>query len=110
MTFHVFLIGTEHQYFQVEEAIRHFNLNINICILIFEDTKKEYTFISKINENKKFNKIFIFNTWAFKDVILNNRNSRYFIEICNKIKSMPVDIHFYASDYDKTLHQCTINS
>lgn len=103
MTKQVFLIGTEHQMYQVECAIKHFELDIKNSVIIIEKTHQNHDFIFKIKKETAFETIITFDTWTFKDLIFSKSKSKQFIALCKKFVNQ--EIVFFASHYstDTTL-------
>ncbi|MDB4505892.1 hypothetical protein N9229_01850 [Saprospiraceae bacterium] len=94
----IFLIGTEHQYFQVTEAIRVLNLNRNKCTLIIEDTGKEKAFIKRLETESAFESLIVFKTWTFKKVLKGGGEVKDFIKICKSFEKEKITL--WASHYD----------
>ena len=95
----IFLIGTKHQYHQIEMAISHFNLDKKDIYLLVEDLGLEKTFHNDL-KNKNFGEVIIFKSWTFKDLIFNPQISNNFINICKKIALRFKNFNLYSSHYD----------
>lgn len=95
----VFLIGTEHQLFQVQKAIAHFKLDITRVILVILAVDND-NFAQKMQDDKQYGQVLIFQNWVFKDLFLNRSKCKSFITFCEALKSdNKVDI-FFTSHYD----------
>lgn len=99
----IFLIGTEHQLFQVEMAVEHFMLDMSDVVLVIERTPGNVSFVEKMRKSVKYIHVIIFESWVFKDLFLKRYKHRNFIKFCNNIKTG--EITFFASHYstDSTL-------
>jgi len=95
----IFMIGTKHQYHQVEMAISHFNLDKKDIYLLVEDLGFEKTFHDDLR-NKSFGEVIIFKSWIFKDLIYNPEISNNFITICKEIALRFKSLNLYTSHYD----------
>jgi hypothetical protein len=95
----IFLIGTKHQYHQVEMAISHFNLDKKDIYLLVEDLGLDKIFHNDL-KNKSFGEVIIFKSWIFKDLIYNPERSNNFITICKEIALRFKSFNLYTSHYD----------
>ena len=97
---HIFLVCAEHHLFQVRYAIDHFKLDKKDVVLIIEDTDLNHSIVNKIANSSEFENFIVFESWVFKDLILNRKRVNAFIEICQKVNISYPHIHFFASHYD----------
>lgn len=96
---YIFIIATEHQLFQVEEAIRHFNVNkADTVLIIFEviDT----AFIPKVQASNSFGQVFSFKNWTIRDVFFDRKKIKNFINFCQHLKNQLDAYVFFTSHYD----------
>ena len=96
---HIFLIGTEHQYYQVVKAISYFNLDNKDVYFLVEDLGVEKIFYNDLRD-KNVGEVIIFRNWIFKDVIFNPEISNNFISICKNLASRLESCNLYSSDYE----------
>jgi hypothetical protein len=95
---YVFSIGTEHQLFQVQAAIKHFDLkHKNILVLVFD--VGDASFIKKIQQRSDLGTINIFKNWVFKDIVLNPQKHKDFIHFCLELKKSKLAYTFLSSHY-----------
>lgn len=95
----IFMIGTAHQYHQVEMAVRCFCLDKKDIYLLVEDLGVEKVFQDSLR-SAGFGAVIFFKSWVFKDVFMNPRFSKDFIAICRSIGSTFTSINLYTSHYD----------
>ena len=95
----VFLIGTEHQLFQVKTAIAHFNLATENVILVIVAVEKD-GFAQKMKGSNQFGKVIIFKNWVFKDLLSNSSKCKEFIDFCVDLKKRNIVDTFFTSHYD----------
>ena len=81
---YVFLLGAEHQLFQVRMAIVHYNIN-NDDILLVICKYGPSAFVVKLLEQNEFRNIYIFDSWSFKDVFFKRALSNKFILFCENL-------------------------
>jgi hypothetical protein len=94
----IFLIGAEHQLFQVEYAISHFNIKKSDSFLILENIGSNSEFINKISLSKNYASILVFDSWTFKDLFFNPNKHLDFIKLCHPFENN--NVRFFASHYD----------
>jgi hypothetical protein len=95
---YVFLIGAEHQLFQVDIAISYFRIDTKDLILIVEKFPNNQTFIDKVNQLLIYGKVIVFENWTFIDLIKERRKHISFMDICFALSKF--DVVFLASHYD----------
>lgn len=95
----LFLIGTEHQLFQVLDVIEFLKCDQKDCILLFENNENETRFINELYNKYSFKKVIVFQSWIFKDLFFNRSKVFSFLKICKEIKNIE-NIYFYHSHYD----------
>lgn len=97
----VFLIGTEHQLFQVDYVIKHFNLASEQILLIIEDLNDNPSFIERSKDKYGAKNVVVFRNWTFRDIFLNKERHKTYISFCKKIKeNYGNQIVFFASHYN----------
>lgn len=94
----IFLIGAEHQLFQVNIAITHFKIEKKNIILIIEKVSNNHKFIDKVYNSNLYGKVLIFESWTFKDLFRNPYKHHFFINLCSSF--IDKEIIFFASHYD----------
>jgi hypothetical protein len=94
----IFLIGAEHQLFQVDIAISHFRIEKKSIILIIEKVSNNHKFIDKVNNSNVYGEVIIFESWTFKDLFRNPYKHQFFINLC--LSFVNKEIFFFASHYD----------
>ena len=95
---YIFLIGAEHQLFQVDSAISHFKVEKKSMILIIEKVSNNHKFIDKVYKSNGYGEVIIFESWTFKDLFKNPRKHQFFINLC--LRFVNQKIFFLASHYD----------
>jgi hypothetical protein len=102
---YIFLIGAEHQLYQVDFAISHFNVDLEDVILLVQDMESDNRLINKLVQTRTFNEIYSFPNWTFSDVICFDSKPGFFIELCKKLKHENRFITLFSSHYsdDSTL-------
>lgn len=95
---YIFLIGAEHQLFQVDIAISHFKIEKKSIILIIEKVSNNHKFIGKVCNSDVYGEVIIFESWTFKDLFKNPRKHQFFINLCLRFANQK--IFFLASHYD----------
>ena len=83
---YIFLVCAEHHLFQVRYAIEHFKLDKKDVLLIIEDTDLNHAIVDKIANSDEFENFIVFESWVFKDLMLNRKRVNDFITICKKVK------------------------
>ncbi|GEM_PF-1774336 len=94
----IFLIGAEHQLFQVDIAISHFRIDKESVILIIEKVSNNHNFIDKVINTNDYGEVIIFESWTFKDLFINPSKHQLFINLCKRFVNKK--IFFFASHYD----------
>jgi hypothetical protein len=95
---YIFIIGTEHHLFQVDIAIKHFNISIDDIILVILEMKNN-TFTHKVSI-LKYGKLVTFKNWTYKDILLNRTAISSFIDFCRYLKAQPTSYILFTSHYD----------
>ena len=95
----VFLIGTEHQLFQVQIAISHFKLDTKKIFLLILAIEND-NFAQKMKGNGQYGQVVVFQNWVFKDLLLNRSKCVAFITFCNNLKRDNTIDNFFTSHYD----------
>lgn len=99
MRYSVFLVGTEHQLFQVKRAIDKFKLINERILLVVLEVNGE-SLIRKIEDEKEFDKVVVFQNWIFEDILRNRSKPNAFIKFCNQLKENYSVARFFTSHYD----------
>lgn len=95
---YVFLIGAEHQLFQVNIATSHFKIEKKSLILIIEKITNNHNFIDKVINSGVYGEVIIFESWIFKDLFRNPYKHQFYINLCLRFANQK--IFFFASHYD----------
>jgi len=100
---YIFSIGTEHQLFQVDIAIKHFNISVSEVVLAVENNHKSNGFIDEIQKSPDYGQVIVFESWTFRDIIKNPAKHNAFTTWCSSLDG--ADISFFYSHYsdDSTL-------
>jgi hypothetical protein len=81
---YVFLIGSEHQLFQVRLAIEHYKINNDDILLVILKYGPS-AFIVELLKQNEFRNIYIFDAWSFKDLFFKRALSNKFILFCENL-------------------------
>lgn len=96
---YVFIIGTEHQLFQVDMATEHFNIHqSDVILIIFEVIDTD--FINKIKTSGQFDTVLSFKNWTFKDIFMRRDRVYSFVRYCQSLKNTNTEYTFFTSHYD----------
>ena len=95
----IFMIGTAHQYHQVEIAVRQFCLDKNDVYLLVEDLGFENAFQEGLSD-AGFGEVIFFKSWRFEDLVLKPKLSKQFIATCRSLRFRFRRINLYTSHYD----------
>lgn len=98
---HVFIIGTEHQLFQVQAAIQHFSLKKDEIILIVIKLPGDSINQTCVGRYAELSEIYFFDSWVFTDVIRGVDKHKNFIDFCLKLRKFSDEIILYNSHYSK---------
>ncbi|TKC05270.1 hypothetical protein [Pedobacter frigoris] len=96
---YVFLIGAQHQLFQVYEAIRKYSVDSSQVTVVIEDTGDQRV-VKRAQDEEKFGEVIVFENWVFKDILLNPNKHLSYIKYCKSLRPISTDILFFASHYD----------
>jgi hypothetical protein len=97
---YIFLIATEHHLFQVKAAEKHFSLSKENMILVAMNLGDLPNFIERVKNDTSFSEVHIFDTWIFKDLLLNRNKQQKFIQYCKTLKENKEEYVFLSSQYE----------
>lgn len=96
---YIFIIGTEHQLIQVDEAIKFFNLPAEDIILFLFKVKINDTWVDNIVLSKTISNIKIFENWVAKDLLLNRQKIKNYIDELLILSNGKFNFTVFISNY-----------
>ena len=102
---YVFILGSEHQTFQLDYAIKHFCIFSKDIIILIQKLNINYSLEEKVKMKYPYVEIISYLNWTFIDIFKHPTLHRSFINICHEIKHKYNELIFLPCHYsdDATL-------